>query len=131
MLYVLQGGICWRDLPRDLPPWQVSLSSLAGVGGVWTSATRAGRTVASLTPTRTAQNGSGGQSKCADHPKRGGGKKVKGSKRHRVVDSQGDLLGVMVTGADVSDARGAYGDVRARRRRARTRSVRVVIADKA
>ncbi len=37
-----------------------------------------------------------------------GGKKVKGRKRHRVVDSQGNLFGVVVTGADVSDARGAY-----------------------
>ncbi len=47
------------------------------------------------------------------------------------MDSQGDLLGVVVTGADVSDARGAYADVRARRRRARTRSVQVVIAESA
>ncbi|GIV06405.1 MAG: hypothetical protein KatS3mg016_1980 [Fimbriimonadales bacterium] len=23
MLYVLVNGIRWRDLPRDLPPWQV------------------------------------------------------------------------------------------------------------
>ncbi len=47
------------------------------------------------------------------------------------MDSQGDLLGVVVTGADVSDARGAYADVRARRRRARTRSVQVVRAESA
>ena len=36
-----------------------------------------------------------------------GGKKVKGRKRHIVVDSQGSVLGVWVSPADVSDARGA------------------------
>ena len=36
-----------------------------------------------------------------------GGKKVKGRKRHLVVDSQGGVLGVWVSPADVSDARGA------------------------
>ncbi|GIV09440.1 MAG: hypothetical protein KatS3mg019_1531 [Fimbriimonadales bacterium] len=83
---------------------------------------------------RTAQNGGGGQSECADHPKRGvrgydGGKKIKGRKRHIVVDSQGNLLGVPVTGTDVSDARGAYGVLDGVLER--YGSVRVVIADRA
>ncbi|GIV04520.1 MAG: hypothetical protein KatS3mg016_0095 [Fimbriimonadales bacterium] len=58
-----------------------------------------------------------------------GGKKIKGRKRHIVVDSLGNLLGVMVTGADVSDARGAYGVLDGVL--GRYRSVRVVIADRA
>jgi transposase len=33
---------------------------------------------------------------------------VKGRKRHLVVDSQGSVLGVWVSPADVSDARGAH-----------------------
>jgi hypothetical protein len=61
-----------------------------------------------------AQALSGGQSECPVHRKRGargydGGKKVKGCKRHIVVDSQGSVLGVWVSPADVSDARGARG----------------------
>ncbi|GIV06214.1 MAG: hypothetical protein KatS3mg016_1789 [Fimbriimonadales bacterium] len=58
-----------------------------------------------------------------------GGEKIKGRKRHRVVDSQGNLLGVMVSGADVSDAQGAYGILDGVL--GRYRSVRVVIADRA
>ena len=59
-----------------------------------------------------AQAHSGGQSACAVHRKGGargydGGKKIKGRKRHIVVDSQGSVLGVWVSPADVSDARGA------------------------
>lgn len=56
-----------------------------------------------------------------------GGKKIKGRKRHIAVDSQGNLLGVQVTGADVSDAQGAYAVLDAVL--GRYRSVRVVIAD--
>jgi transposase len=58
-----------------------------------------------------------------------GGKKIKGRKRCRAVNSQGNLLGVQVTGADVSDARGAYAVLDGVL--GRYRSVRVVIADKA
>jgi hypothetical protein len=59
-----------------------------------------------------AQALSGGQSECPVHRKRGareydGGKKIKGRKRHIVVDSQGSVLGVWVSPADVSDACGA------------------------
>jgi len=36
-----------------------------------------------------------------------GGKKIKGRKRHTAVDSQGSVLRVWVSPADVSDARGA------------------------
>ncbi|MCL6536728.1 MAG: transposase, partial [Armatimonadetes bacterium] len=36
-----------------------------------------------------------------------GGKKIKGRKRPIVVDSHGSVLGVWVSPADVSDARGA------------------------
>jgi IS5 family transposase len=57
-------------------------------------------------------NLSGGQSERTVHRKGGargydGGKKIKGRKRHIVVDSQGSVLGVWVSPAEVSDARGA------------------------
>ncbi len=45
------------------------------------------------------------------------------------MDSQGDLLGVVVTGADVSDARGAYAVLDGVL--VRYRSVQVVIAESA
>lgn len=63
--------------------------------------------------TLAASASGGGQSERADHSKRGArrydaGKKIKGRKRHIVVDSRGSLLGVLVTPADGSDAQGAY-----------------------
>ncbi len=48
-----------------------------------------------------------------DHRKKGevygydGGKQVKGRKRHLVVDSQGLLIGILVTGANASERLGA------------------------
>ncbi|MCL6534203.1 MAG: transposase [Armatimonadetes bacterium] len=57
------------------------------------------------------------------------GKKIKGRKRHIAVDSQGNVLGVWVSAADVSTAQGAYqvlDEVLAR-----YREVQVVIADSA
>jgi hypothetical protein len=56
-----------------------------------------------------------------------GGKRVKGRKRHLVVDSQGSVLGVWVSPADVSDAQGARVVLEAVLRR--YRSVQIVIAD--
>ncbi|QZZ23497.1 transposase [Leptothermofonsia sichuanensis E412] len=50
---------------------------------------------------------------CQDHGNKGevygfdGGKKVKGRKRHIVVDSQGLLIGVLVTEANASERLGA------------------------
>lgn len=50
---------------------------------------------------------------CKDHGKKGevygfdGGKKVKGRKRHLVVDSQGFMIGVVITEANTSERLGA------------------------
>lgn len=57
----------------------------------------------------------------APHPPRGGGydaaKRVKGSKRHVAADTDGRLLMVNLTPADVQDAEGAEAIIKAIRRR--------------
>ena len=55
------------------------------------------------------------------------GKKINGRKRHLVVDLQGSVLGVWVSPADGSDARGARGVLEPVLRR--YPSARIVIAD--
>ena len=62
---------------------------------------------------RTVHRGSCRFPICQDHGKKGevygfdGGKKVKGRKRHIVVDSQGLLIGVLVTEANAPERLGA------------------------
>jgi len=92
---------------RLLPLSAVGEARRAGADTRYTGATGAGAGGQSGT-----QAHSGGQSERTVHRKGGargydGGKKVKGRKRHLVVDSQGSVLGVWVSPADVSDARGA------------------------
>ena len=112
----------------------LSLPTLASVG-------RVGHGSRCVGAFRTASDGAGRppascrrQPECAVYGKGGArgydaGKKIKGRKRHIVVDSQGNVLGVWVSAADVSDAQGAYqvlDEVLARYREAQ-----VVIADSA
>ena len=114
--YVLRAGCAWRLLPHDLPPWQ-SVYHYFWVwrrDGTWQGIHDA------LLPTMRRflgrqpqpQRGHHRQPVGEDHGKRGprgydAGKKVKGRKRHIVVDTQGLLLAVAVHPADVQDRDGA------------------------
>jgi len=121
--------------PPRPPPVEDRLLSLSAVG-------KAG--CAGADPRCTGQKGagaggqgraqalSGGQSERTVHRKGGargydGGKKIKGRKRHIVVDSQGSVLGVWVSPAEVSDARGARVVLESVLRR--YPSAQIVIAD--
>jgi putative transposase len=116
ILYLVRTGCQWRMLPRDFPPWSTVHTwyrrwRTDGTWGRINEALRqqarrqAGRDPSPRSSAVDSQSvktaGQGGQ--------RGydGGKKVSGRKRHIWVDSMGLLLAVLVTAADVHDARAA------------------------
>lgn len=116
MLYVLRGGIAWRMMPSDLPPW----STVYGQFRKWKNDGTFERMNAIL---REAVRKSKGKeptpslviidSQSAQTTECGGvrgldaGKKVKGRKRHIVVDTLGLIWAVVVHPADVQDPAGA------------------------
>lgn len=116
IFYVLVGGIQWRMLPREYPKWK----SVYHYFRVWRQDGTWRRIHDTLRATVRRQAGKhkhptaaslDSQSVKCTHIKgeRGfdNGKKVKGRKRHLLVDTLGLLLDVVVTGADVSDPAGA------------------------
>jgi putative transposase len=116
ILYVVVGGIQWRMLPKEYPKWQSVYSYFRDWkhSGAWRRMhdtlraklrQRTGRhkhpTAACLdsqSVKTTAVPGSRGFDKA---------KLIKGRKRHVLVDTQGLLMAVAVTGADVQDRDGA------------------------
>ena len=116
--YVLKGGIQWRMMPSDCPKWQ----SVYGYfrrwrrDGTWrrihdtlraATRRRAGRhkhpTAGCLDSqsARTTETAAAETRGCDWH------KRVKGRKRHLLVDTLGLLLAVAVTAANVQDKVGA------------------------
>ncbi|MBD2542117.1 IS5 family transposase [Coleofasciculus sp. FACHB-SPT36] len=117
IFYVQRTGCQWEMLPHDLPPY----STVYGYfhkwqrKGIWQLLhdqvrqelrTQLGReehsTVAIADSQSVKTTGKKGEVYGFD-----GGKKVKGRKRHIVVDSQGLLIGVLVTEANASERLGA------------------------
>ncbi len=92
--YVLRTGCSWRMLPHDLPPWRIVFHYFRTWrrDGTWQRAHGA-RQAAAGSP----QRGHHRQPVGKDHGKRGprydAGKKVKGRKRHIVVDTLGAASG--------------------------------------
>lgn len=114
ILYVNRTGCQWRMLPHDFPNWRLVYYyfSTWREAKVWTRVHDA-----LLVPTRrkagrehdTPSAGSIDRStaKAPEGEDRGfdGGKRIKGRKRHKVVDTLGLLLALVVTGARVDDAK--------------------------
>lgn len=116
ILYVVKGGIQWRLMPNDFPPWQTVYDhfSRRNKRGDWDSALdrliaihrkKAGRTILPTYGIIDAQS----VKTQYDSEERGidGGKKVKGHKRHIVVDILGNLLYVKVNAANLSVTKSA------------------------
>src|SRR4051794_27633270 len=116
VLYVLRGGVPWRLLPHEFPPWRSVYDQFRRWrrSGVWTQINQAlrGRARALLGrswPPRTAIIDSQTARTSEAGGERGyeGGKRVSGRKRHLVVESQGLVLHVHVHAADLHDRRAA------------------------
>ncbi len=116
LLYFVRAGCPWRLIPKDFGPWQTLYGYMRNWRqlGLWRDindllrrmvrkeAGKRSQPTAAILDSQTVRS--------ADHAGPRGydaGKKIKGRKRHILVDTLGLLLWVCVTPADLSDKAGA------------------------
>jgi transposase len=118
ILYIVKGGIQWRMLPSSFPPWK----TVYHIFRQWTrnhtwealnarlraevrarEGKRCRPTAAILDSQSVKSDGHGGEVGYD------AAKRIKGRKRHLLVDTLGLLLGVHVTPASIAEREGAQG----------------------
>lgn len=111
--YIIRGGIPWRMMPNDLPPWytvyqQTQRWLKAGVFEAMVhdlrallrlAAGRKAQPSAAIFDSRTLQS----SPESGTHAGYDGAKRRKGSKTHMAVDTLGHLLALLVTPANEQD----------------------------
>lgn len=116
IFYVVKGGIPWRYLPDGFPPWQ----TVYGIFRRWKRAHlwaalndalrilvrkaqgKRGQPTAAILDSQSVKSAGHGGEVGYD-----AGKRIKGRKRHLLVDTLGLLLGVAVTSANTTERDGA------------------------
>jgi putative transposase len=116
LFYVLKSGCQWRMLPREFPPWKPGFHyfRMWRIDGTWERMNRAMRRrlreelgrdpepSAGIVDSQSVKTtGVGGEQRGFD-----GGKKVRGRKRHLLVDTEGLVVEARVHSAKISDQDG-------------------------
>lgn len=116
ILYLVHTGCQWRELPHDFPPWPSVYYYFRKYDHLWDSIHR---TIHSSLRENLGKNPepsaaiidsqSVKASQMAESRGFDGNKKIKGRKRHLVVDTLGFPLVVKVHDANLSDSKQAFG----------------------
>lgn len=116
ILYVLKGGVQWRQMPQNFPPWKTVYHVFRKWTreGLWESLNaklrekvrhaegRDSQPTAAILDSQSVKSDPHGGAVGYDAAKR-----IKGRKRHLLVDTMGLLLGIEITPASTPEREGA------------------------